>query len=93
MTKLGKYELLEELGRGGYGTVYRARETVLDVERAVKVLHPALISDPEFIERFRQQVTVIDLVNAGRPNSPLASSIPTLCRSTNWENMRGLTSW
>ena len=55
MTKLGKYELLEELGRGGYGTVYRARETVLDVERAVKVLHPALISDPEFIERFRRE--------------------------------------
>ena len=55
MTKLGKYELLEELGRGGCGTVYRARETVLDVERAVKVLHPALISDPEFIERFRRE--------------------------------------
>ena len=53
--KLGKYELIEELGRGGYGTVYLARETVLDVERAVKVLHPALIADPEFIERFRRE--------------------------------------
>ena len=37
MTQLGKYELYEQLGRGGYGTVYRARDTVLDVERAVKV--------------------------------------------------------
>ena len=55
MTKLGKYELLEKIGRGGYGTVYRARETVLEVERAVKVLHPALVSDPEFIERFRRE--------------------------------------
>ena len=55
MTKLGKYELLEELGRGGYGTVYRALETMLDVERAVKILHPALVSDPEFIERFRRE--------------------------------------
>ena len=55
MTKLGKYELLEEIGRGGYGTVYHARETVLDVERAVKVLHPALAADPEFIERFRRE--------------------------------------
>jgi serine/threonine-protein kinase len=58
MTKLGKYELIEELGRGGYGTVYRARETVLDVERAVKVLHPALISDPEFLERFRREAKI-----------------------------------
>ncbi|MBT3391814.1 MAG: serine/threonine protein kinase [Chloroflexi bacterium] len=58
MTKLGKYELIEEIGRGGYGTVYRARETVLDVERAVKVLHPALIADPEFIERFRREAKI-----------------------------------
>jgi len=55
LQKLGKYELIEELGRGGYGTVYRAREVVLDVERAVKVLHPALVSDPDFIERFRRE--------------------------------------
>ena len=53
--KLGKYELLEELGRGGFGTVYRANETILDVERAVKVLHPMLVSDPEFIARFRRE--------------------------------------
>ena len=53
--RLGKYELLEELGRGGFGTVYRASETMLDVERAVKVLHPALMVDPEYIERFRKE--------------------------------------
>jgi len=55
MTKLGKYQLHEELGRGGYGTVYRAYDTVLKVERAVKVLHPALVADPEFIERFKRE--------------------------------------
>ena len=53
--KLGKYELLEALGRGGFGTVYRARDTTLDVERAVKVLHAALVSDPEFIARFQRE--------------------------------------
>ncbi|MGC1379334.1 MAG: serine/threonine-protein kinase [Anaerolineales bacterium] len=52
---LGKYELIEELGRGGFGTVWRARDTSLDVERAVKVLHPALATSPEFIERFRRE--------------------------------------
>ena len=52
---IGKYELLEELGHGGFGTVYRAREMTLDVIRAVKVLHPALVAAPEFIERFRRE--------------------------------------
>jgi len=52
---IGKYQLHEELGRGGYGTVYRAYDTVLKVERAVKVLHPALVTDPEFIERFKRE--------------------------------------
>jgi len=58
-TRLGKYLLMEQLGRGGYGTVYRARDTVLNVERAVKVLHPALLADPEFIERFRHEARMV----------------------------------
>ena len=55
MKQLGKYELLEKLGQGGYGTVYRAQDPVLNVERAVKVLHPNLINTPEFIERFQRE--------------------------------------
>jgi eukaryotic-like serine/threonine-protein kinase len=57
--KLGKYTLLEEIGRGGYGTVYRARDEALQVERAVKVLHPALVADPAFIERFREEARLV----------------------------------
>ena len=53
--QLDKYSLHEELGRGGYGTVYRATDNVLEVPRAVKVLHPALAADPAFIERFRRE--------------------------------------
>ena len=40
MAQLGRYELFEQLGRGGFGIVYRARDTALNVERAVKVQHP-----------------------------------------------------
>ena len=53
--QLSKYTLHEELGRGGYGTVYRATDNVLEVERALKVLHPALVADPDFIERFKRE--------------------------------------
>jgi serine/threonine protein kinase len=58
ISKLGKYELYEELGRGGFGTVYRARDLMLEVERAVKVLHPSLGASPEFIGRFRREARV-----------------------------------
>jgi len=54
-TQLGKYDLFEELGSGGYGTVYRARDIVLEVERAVKLMHPALVADRQFIERFTRE--------------------------------------
>ncbi|MBL7163913.1 MAG: protein kinase, partial [Anaerolineales bacterium] len=59
MTRLSKYTLQEPpLGRGGYGTVYKAYDEVLKVERAIKVLHPQLAADPEFIGRFRQEAQV-----------------------------------
>ena len=47
MTQLGRYELFEQLGRGGFGIVYRARDTALNLERAVKVQHPAWAADPD----------------------------------------------
>jgi len=55
MTILGNYELLEEIGRGGFGTVYRATDRTLGRTVALKVLHPQLAADHEFIERFRRE--------------------------------------
>ena len=55
LMKLGKYEILEELGRGGFGVVYKARDTVLDRIVAVKVLHPNLVNDLSFVSRFRNE--------------------------------------
>ena len=49
---LGKYQILGELGRGAFATVYRARDSGLKREVALKVLHPALLADPAFVTRF-----------------------------------------
>ena len=59
MTQLGKYELHEQLGRGGFGTVYRAIDTSLNREVALKVLHPQLTTDPDFLERFRNEARLV----------------------------------
>ena len=53
--KLGKYQLHEELGRGGFATVYRASHETLGTEVAVKVLNPALSGDEDARKRFIQE--------------------------------------
>ncbi len=49
------YELLKELGSGGFGRVYQVRDLELEREVALKVLHPFLTSDPAVVERFRRE--------------------------------------
>src|SRR5580765_3596105 len=54
-TRLGPYEILSPLGAGGMGEVYRARDTRLSREVAVKVLPEELASDPERLRRFERE--------------------------------------
>ena len=49
------YELLNLLGAGGFGRVYRVRDLHLEREVALKVLHPSLTTDPSGVERFRRE--------------------------------------
>ena len=49
------YELLGQLGSGGFGRVYRVRDLHLEREVALKVLHPLLTADPAVVERFRRE--------------------------------------
>jgi eukaryotic-like serine/threonine-protein kinase len=49
------YELLELLGTGGFGRVYRVRDLHLERLVALKVLHPSLTRDPSVVERFRRE--------------------------------------
>jgi serine/threonine protein kinase len=57
------YELLELLGTGGFGRVYRVRDLHLEREVALKVLHPALTQDPEVVERFRREAQLAARLN------------------------------
>ena len=64
------YELLEEIGAGGFGRVYRARDLGLERDVAMKVLHPSLTTDPAVMERFRREAQL-----AARPRHPSIVSI------------------
>ena len=52
---LGKYELLERVGRGGMAYVYKAYQPTVDRYVAIKVLHSHLAEDETFLERFRRE--------------------------------------
>src|SRR5450759_621567 len=54
-TRLGPYEILSPLGAGGMGEVYRARDTRLGRDVAVKVLPQAFAGDPDRLARFERE--------------------------------------
>ncbi|HEY4220307.1 MAG TPA: serine/threonine-protein kinase [Myxococcota bacterium] len=57
-TRLGRYQLGRELGRGAMGMVFLAEDTLLKQELCVKVLHPALSRDAEAVERFNREIVL-----------------------------------
>ncbi|HEY1801588.1 MAG TPA: protein kinase [Terriglobales bacterium] len=60
---LGQYEIRSPLGAGGMGEVYRAHDTRLDREVAIKVLPAALTSDPDRLRRFEQEARAAASLN------------------------------
>jgi len=55
---LGKYRIIAKLGEGGFAMVYRAMDTVLDTEVALKILKPELAANPDALQRFQQEARV-----------------------------------
>ena len=62
-TRLGSYEILAAIGAGGMGEVYRARDTRLNREVALKVLPDAFTIDPDRLARFRREAQLLASLN------------------------------
>jgi hypothetical protein len=62
-TRLGPYEILSVLGKGGMGEVYRARDTRLNREVAIKVLPDLFATDPERLTRFEREAQLLASLN------------------------------
>ena len=77
-TKLGTYEVVGPLGSGGMGEVYRARDSKLKREVAVKVLLDRFACDAERVARFQREAEVMNTITdeaaspcaIDRPDSP-----------------------
>src|SRR5437867_11197012 len=62
-TKLGQYEILAPIGAGGMGEVYRAHDTKLGREVALKLLPPQFARDPDRLARFRREAHLLASLN------------------------------
>jgi serine/threonine protein kinase len=63
---LDRYEIIEEIGRGGFAVVYRARDTRMDREVALKVIAGGYAEESSFIQRFQQEARIA--ANLRHPN-------------------------
>src|SRR5450759_707481 len=62
-TRLGSYQILSALGAGGMGEVYRARDTRLDRDVAIKILPEAFAADADRVARFQREAKVLASLN------------------------------
>jgi len=62
-SRLGPYKILSALGAGGMGEVYRARDTRLDRDVAIKILPQAFVADAERVVRFQREAKVLASLN------------------------------
>ncbi len=62
-TTLGPYQVTAKIGEGGMGEVYRARDTKLDRDVALKILPEAFAADPDRLARFQREAKVLASLN------------------------------
>src|SRR5687768_16624977 len=61
--RIGPYQIASRIGAGGMGEVYQARDSTLNRQVAIKVLLPAVASDPDRLARFRREAQVLASLN------------------------------
>ena len=90
--RIGDYEILALLGAGGMGEVYRARDTKLGRDVAIKVLPSSFASDAERLARFRREAQPARLARTTHTSRPFTDSkTPTACRALVMELVEGPT--
>src|SRR3954470_7369426 len=57
--RVGNYRIVEKIGEGGMGAVYRAVDEMLEREVAIKAIRPELAREPEIVERFRAEAKIL----------------------------------
>src|SRR6204780_5197975 len=79
-TKLGPYEIQSLIGAGGMGEVYRARDTRLQRDVAIKILPSSFATDPDRLRRFEQEARAVAALN--HPNLLTVFDVGTLPPAT-----------
>src|SRR5690349_12356439 len=60
---IGHYRIVAQLGEGGMGAVYRATDTKLGRDIAIKVIHPSVAGDPDRLMRFEREARTLASLN------------------------------
>lgn len=79
MDSESRYELLESLGSGDFATVYRARDTELNREVAIRQMHPQWLAEPKFLDRYWAEAQLLASVQ-----HPHIVTIYDIVRSKGW---------
>jgi serine/threonine protein kinase len=70
--RLGQYEIVALLGKGGMATVYRAREVKIERDVALKVIRSDLVDNPDFVRRIKRKTETLASLSVG-PKQPYVS--------------------
>src|ERR1700688_423738 len=89
-TQFGPYKIIALIGSGGMGEVYRARDTRLLRDIALKVLPASFTNDPERLRRFEQEARAVAALNHPNIAIDLASGQRKLLLSTSPPDPAGL---
>ena len=83
-TRLAHYDIVAELGVGGMGAVYRARDTKLNRDVAIKVLLASVASDADRLARFGREAQVLASLNHPNKTASTSARSARRRRSTSW---------